>query len=384
MTTIVTRAGKGSALTWTEGDSNFTNLNTAKLENISEDLTPTLGGNLDLNDKTLSKAKVIQANADGLDIKNVGGDNLIRVGIAGANYCTINADIIKTISDNQSISIQPHGTGDISLIADTVTVGDVDTAAIVTTNGTGNLTLSTNSGTNSGTILINQGTNGNITLTPNGTGNVTISGGFIGIRTNSTLGSLIGRNQTTTSGAYQYPALMAQKTRTDILTAAMTVEPATVGFSVRDSASVNTNFGRFSCVYQGTGSNPFFRASVSVDGFTNNLDAVIFGVGTAQWGNTTGGYTHTTPGAGNLTLSTNNGTNSGTIVITNGVNGAITLTPNGTGKVVLGTDVVNIAETKTPATSGATGTTGDIAWDADYIYVCTATNTWKRAGIATW
>jgi len=32
MTTIVTRAGKGSPLTWNEGDDNVTNLNTDKLE----------------------------------------------------------------------------------------------------------------------------------------------------------------------------------------------------------------------------------------------------------------------------------------------------------------------------------------------------------------
>jgi len=49
MTTIVTRAGKGSALTWVEGDANFTNLNTYKLENVLEDTTPQLGGNLDVN-----------------------------------------------------------------------------------------------------------------------------------------------------------------------------------------------------------------------------------------------------------------------------------------------------------------------------------------------
>jgi len=40
--------------------------------------------------------------------------------------------------------------------------------------------------------------------------------------------------------------------------------------------------------------------------------------------------------------------------------------------------------TKTPASASATGTAGTIAWDADYIYICTATNTWKRVGIATW
>jgi hypothetical protein len=37
-----------------------------------------------------------------------------------------------------------------------------------------------------------------------------------------------------------------------------------------------------------------------------------------------------------------------------------------------------------PASATATGTAGDIRYDADYIYVCTAANTWKRAAIATW
>lgn len=38
----------------------------------------------------------------------------------------------------------------------------------------------------------------------------------------------------------------------------------------------------------------------------------------------------------------------------------------------------------TPASASATGTQGMIAADADYIYVCTATDTWKRVGISTW
>jgi hypothetical protein len=41
-------------------------------------------------------------------------------------------------------------------------------------------------------------------------------------------------------------------------------------------------------------------------------------------------------------------------------------------------------KTKTPATAGADGVVGEIAWDADYIYICTATNTWKRSAIAGW
>ena len=44
---------------------------------------------------------------------------------------------------------------------------------------------------------------------------------------------------------------------------------------------------------------------------------------------------------------------------------------------------INLASS-TPANASATGTAGQISWDADYIYVCTATNTWKRVAIATW
>jgi hypothetical protein len=46
--------------------------------------------------------------------------------------------------------------------------------------------------------------------------------------------------------------------------------------------------------------------------------------------------TLTSSGAYDLTLDTNGGTNSGTITITDGANGAITATPNGTGEVVVG------------------------------------------------
>ena len=43
-----------------------------------------------------------------------------------------------------------------------------------------------------------------------------------------------------------------------------------------------------------------------------------------------------------------------------------------------------LTTSKAPATAASTGTVGSITWDADYIYVCTASNTWKRASIATW
>jgi hypothetical protein len=47
-------------------------------------------------------------------------------------------------------------------------------------------------------------------------------------------------------------------------------------------------------------------------------------------------------------------------------------------------DRIRVATAKTPASATATGTAGEICWDASYIYVCTATNTWKRTAISTW
>ena len=39
----------------------------------------------------------------------------------------------------------------------------------------------------------------------------------------------------------------------------------------------------------------------------------------------------------------------------------------------------------TPPTSASdTGALGEVRIDADYIYVCTATDTWKRAALTTW
>lgn len=37
-----------------------------------------------------------------------------------------------------------------------------------------------------------------------------------------------------------------------------------------------------------------------------------------------------------------------------------------------------------PASAAAAGTAGQFAYDANYIYMCTAANTWKRVAIATW
>lgn len=55
-----------------------------------------------------------------------------------------------------------------------------------------------------------------------------------------------------------------------------------------------------------------------------------------------------------------------------------------TAKLDINSNVIRLRTAKTPASATDTGNAGDICWDANYIYVCTATNTWKRVAIATW
>ena len=102
----------------------------------------------------------------------------------GGDLDVVTYDIVST--SNRDIDIAPHGTGDVVLKADKVTVGDAAAAATlrssgagtltVTTGGTTDLILSTNNGTNSGTITITDAVNEAITLAPNGTGIVDVQG----------------------------------------------------------------------------------------------------------------------------------------------------------------------------------------------------------------
>ena len=64
--------------------------------------------------------------------------------------------------------------------------------------------------------------------------------------------------------------------------------------------------------------------------------------------------------------------------------GAITPTSVTTSGLDVDSDSIRVRTAKTPASASATGTQGQIAWDANYLYVCTATNTWKRSAITTW
>lgn len=67
---------------------------------------------------------------------------------------------------------------------------------------------------------------------------------------------------------------------------------------------------------------------------------------------------------------------------------ALVATDDGSQSVQLGGNQVfdnpPALPTLTPASHTAAGTTGQIAWDTNFIYICIGTNSWKRAAITVW
>ena len=96
------------------------------------------------------------------------------------------------------------------------------------------------------------------------------------------------------------------------------------------SSAVN----QFDITNAATGNAP----SISATGGDSNIDVAVIPKGTGETKIGTGAATATltSSGAYDLTLDTNSGTNSGTITITDGANGNIIATPNGTGLVEIG------------------------------------------------
>ena len=143
----------------------------------------------------------------------------------------------------------------------------------------------------------------------------------------------------------------------------------------------------------GTLSSLAISGDLTVDTSTLKVDSTNnrVGIGTAtpashldvfgnlQIGNG-GGGAHLKFNATNLYF--NNVANGIQASIINGKFGIGTTDP--TEALDINSDAIRIRTSQTPATAGAAGTAGMIAWDANYIYVCVDTNTWKRVAIGAW
>ena len=73
------------------------------------------------------------------------------------------------------------------------------------------------------------------------------------------------------------------------------------------------------------------------------------------------------------------------VVVRNDGTGTVGIRTNtATAALDINADTMRLRTARTPASSSAAGNAGDICWDADYVYVCTSANVWKRAALTTW
>jgi len=87
-------------------------------------------------------------------------------------------------------------------------------------------------------------------------------------------------------------------------------------------------------------------------------------------------------GAGSLIVGP--GTTTQSKITASGTNTDLSLLSKGTGSVLVnGNHAVN-KNAAVPATPTSTGIVGQVAYDSTWFYVCTATNTWRRAALSTW
>jgi len=163
MTTIVTRAGKGAALTFAEGDANLTNLNNDKIELSNLSASSSGDGSLTYN------------NTTGAFTYTGPGVTQYRAAISGGTGISITDGQISTTitqyTDALARGALSAGTGisydsGTGVITSTVTPGIATVSADTTPALGGNLSVA-------GFSIVST-SDGNIVLAPNGTGQTVI------------------------------------------------------------------------------------------------------------------------------------------------------------------------------------------------------------------
>ena len=231
---------------------------------------------------------------------------------------------IATSASNYAINLKPHGTGH-------VVIGNGSATGKLTSNGAYDLILDTNSGTNSSSIAITDAANGNISFIPNGTGEIVIgSGSSAGKITSSGAHDLVLDTNAGTNSS--------NITITDAANGNISFIPNGTGKILVGSGSaagVVTSSGAYDLtISTNSGTNSSYITIT--DAANGNINLVNNGTGEVVIGSGSAAGKITSSGANDLVLDTNAGTNSSSITITDAANGNIALNTNGTGEVVVG------------------------------------------------
>lgn len=143
----------------------------------------------------------------------------------------------------------------------------------------------------------------------------------------------------------------------------------------------------------GSGGNLFKVSQLGAVTFSSNITGGQFTAGAADWIVWAGRSAFQSPSNGVVTIHNNNNTDFARLQLGGTTTSFPAIKRNAAEiDIRLADDSAYanmhvrsiILESNPPATAASTGVTGTITWDAGFIYVCTATNTWKRVAIATW
>jgi hypothetical protein len=186
MTTIVTRASKGSALSWTDGDNNLINLNNDKIEAVVDDTTPQLGGNLDVNGNSIVSASngniAITPNGtgsivlDGLNWPQADGttDQVLKTNGSGQlSWTTVSGGGASAIDDLTDVTITSATNGQVLTYSSGSWINMAASSGISQLQDDPSPTLGANLRVNGYSIV--SLSNGNITIAPNGTGSINLT-----------------------------------------------------------------------------------------------------------------------------------------------------------------------------------------------------------------
>ena len=125
--------------------------------------------------------------------------------------------------------------------------------------------------------------------------------------------------------------------------------------------------------------SPTFTGTVASDGNIRGASLIATGVGSGWDWLTSNGLAV----SGNA-ATYNAGVNNGWLAHA----GSGKLRWNATSVTIFATDFITpklrLTTPPIPASATAAGTKGDIAYDSSFVYVCVATNTWRRAALSTW
>ena len=208
----------------------------------------------------------------------------------------------------------------------------------------------------------------------------TIFAGIMGRKENGTGGNIAGYLSfaVTNSGGTNTEAARITSTRNLLIgTTSETGLTGAGGLKVASTTAGASNAGALIVA------GGLSAAGVSYFGGNTTINGILFGNSQIVGPGGSAGSPTFTNGNGQTGFWTNANTSANIAVNTVNQLSITSTTATFAGAVTIAGTVIHTLSA-TPASASATGTVGTMSWDASYIYICTAANTWKRVAIATW